>query len=296
MQKIALFTLLLTVSFGAFSQKDVLSQMHGLELNGNMIFNISGHQIMVMEDDNRLTDMGIKKLKKTYKLKGVDAEYKDNNLPNKNNLVIENTVPNEENPNIKTYQVFYFLEEGYKTVKTIYFQSLTPIDPKIRKAFMDAYFTHPSVLKKYYSKDWNAEQIDFVGRTIELGDACKWVAPNSVQCDALGEINWTEFDNLEDAEQQTKLAIEGNNPKKIIKTESASIVFEGQSLPATRIVYKAGGSKLLSGGAPDKKAVYYVTAEVRGKYISCVLSYYIYDTDDYKLAPLLKEIMSLKEK
>lgn len=159
---------------------------------------------------------------------------------------------------------------------------------------MDAYFANK--LSKYYTNNWNAEQVDFVGRKIELGDACKWVAPNDLRCDALGEMNWTEFDNMADAENQTKLAIEANNPKKVIKTEPASIVFEGQSLSATRVVYKSGGSKLLSGGAPDKMAVYYVTAKVRDKYISCILSYYIYDTNDYNLAPLLQEVMSLKDK
>lgn len=294
MQKIILLTLLLTISFGAYSQKDILSQMHGLEYNGNLIFNVSGHQIMVMQDNSMLTETGIKNLKKTYKIKNVDAEYKDTKLSNKNNLVIENTVPNEKNTAMKTYQVFYFLGGDYKDVTTIFFQSLTPIDSSIRKAFMDAYFANK--LAKYYTNDWNAEQIDFVGRKIELGDACKWVAPNNVQCDALGEMSWSEFDNMEDAENQTALAIQTISPHKLIKKERASIIFEGQSLPATRVVYKSGGPKLLSGGAPDKMAVYYVTAKVRDKYISCVLSYYVYDTNDYNLAPLLQEVMSLKGK
>ena len=46
----------------------------------------------------------------------------------------------------------------------------------------------------------SAESIKFAGRTINLGPICHWEAPYNIQCPHLGQMNWSQYKTLKDAE------------------------------------------------------------------------------------------------
>lgn len=73
-----------------------------------------------------------------------------------------------------------------------------------------------------------------------------------------------------------------------------TLKFEGQETKALRTKVKIQLPKLEMGGS-NILVVYYVTGQVRGKYVTCVLSHYTDDIGANKLPPLLSEVLELIE-
>jgi hypothetical protein len=71
------------------------------------------------------------------------------------------------------------------------------------------------------------------------------------------------------------------------------VIFEGADIKALKVKYKFNIPQIIMGES-NVLIIYFVTTEVRNKFVSCVLSHY---TDDYNaktLPPLLNEVMQLK--
>lgn len=76
------------------------------------------------------------------------------------------------------------------------------------------------------------------------------------------------------------------------------MTFEGKPAVARRIVIKPEKSvaEFITRTPSRILVVYYVIQEVRGAYVSCILSHYVDNEEDYKLSPLLQEVMSITDK
>jgi hypothetical protein len=70
-------------------------------------------------------------------------------------------------------------------------------------------------------------------------------------------------------------------------------LFEGIETKVINCKYKMKVPKVLNGGS-NILIVYYVTQQVRGKYVSCILSYYENDANAGKLPYLLGQVIQLK--
>lgn len=85
---------------------------------------------------------------------------------------------------------------------------------------------------------------------------------------------------------------------KVISEEIIDIEFENVPNKAKKVVYDFTGTTSALAGISGGKTVtiYYVAEEVRGNYISCVLSFWDNDqiNPETKLPPLLEKVMKLK--
>lgn len=295
--RLFLFVYLFSLFFyqPVFSQENVLKDMQGLSLKGDMIFELKGYVITVGKEKGSLDNKkDIDKIKKNYNIKNATKEYKDPNIKWQH-LVIESTTSVKGVPEAQGFEKCYLLPESDDRMMVVFMQSANGRDEAIENAFMDALFSRE--LTQYTADNWTASTIDFAGREIQLGDMCSWVSPQNVHCAAFGQMSWSVFDSQEKALINTKIleALNENSGKyKIEKEEDVRVVFEGELTDARRITYKIKGSKLLLGGR-NQIAVYYITQKVRGKYVSCMLTNYIEIKDNYELPMLLQEVMRFAE-
>ncbi len=140
------------------------------------------------------------------------------------------------------------------------------------------------------------DSLDFIGRTIYLPDLfCGWRYPHNVQCPGAGQMNWAVFDTLSLAEAYVAARhqiVARGRWVKVVKEEKVRVKFEGMETTALKVRLKIKLPKFLIG---DQRAVvYFITAQVRGKYVGCILSQYETDAPINGLAPLLSEVMTLQ--
>ena len=128
------------------------------------------------------------------------------------------------------------------------------------------------------------------------------MALNNLQCSIGGEMNWSIYQSLEDA--QKVIADQEDNTlarelMKVVSQEKVEVVFEEVPTQAKKLVIELqGGAKLLAGMSGGKVlTIYYVAQQVRGRYIGCVMSYWDNDVihSNTGLPYLLSKVMTLKK-
>jgi len=288
--------LLFVIPILVFSQNNNLDNIHGLSMNGNEIYEISGYTIMAIKNKGKFQEKDIKKIKKKYELKNISSEYSDENIDCEN-LVIESTnVLDKKFPNLISHQLCYILPFDDKELMVILFQRMIERDTELEQTFIKAYFNKKLSQHITNIDDWAADSINFAGRTIALGNPCRWMSPNNVQCRASGQMSWSTFNTLEEAQLDNKALLSkkelGGSVFKFLSEKNIDIKFEGIPTIAKRMVYKIKGPKFFTGNY-NILVIYYVVQKVRNNFVSCVLSYYTDNENDYKLAPLLQEVMTL---
>lgn len=292
MKKIILFIFILIPSFLLSQQQsDPLQFMQGLDQNGNQFFQIGNYVINVVTIDKKYNEKEINKVLKKYNIKNPQKTYSDQSITSEN-TVVESEIQNKEFPDVTEIVKAYFFPVGEKKMKHIALQTIVR-DSLLEKAFIDAYFNNS--LDKYIACSTHSTRtLNFLGREIKLGATCEWMFVNNLQCSGNGQMNWSVYPTLDEAQERTQFQMKQNAVRKILKSEELNIVFEGEPTVANRIVYKIGLPRLIMGGS-NNLAVFYVTAKVRDQNVSCVLSNYVDNEDDYSLGALLHEVMELTE-
>lgn len=142
--------------------------------------------------------------------------------------------------------------------------------------------------------------VRFVDRVIPVDPRCQWRNAAAIQCSGFGEINWSLHPSMQEAEAETRAQKAQNadiRNMEIEKEESVPILFEGKEATAIRQHLKVKGFAGVMTQVEGSRhlIVYYVSAEVRGRYISCVLSHWTNDYLENGLPPLLGAVMALKQ-
>lgn len=286
---VLVFTLL--SSFAYTQEYYDLSGLQGLQdKNGDILFEISGYEILTTTLPGKVGDTAVREsLKSKFKIGTILAEYTDAELSTKNTIIeAESSVDNR--PDEKQSQILYIIERDGGVIGGIFFRTYNQRDIGLEQVFVDAYLANQ--LQKYVSDDWSARRINFVGQEIQLGSECKWVAPHNVQCgDA--EIKWSEFSSYESAMLDINNCIRLNSSYRltIITEGDINVLLENKPVVAHRIIYR----KYDSTHENILMAYYYIVQVIDGRYISCVLSNPVIYSNDYNLAPLLQQVMSIPE-
>lgn len=266
--------------------EDLLNQMRGFKHRNDLTeFNISGHDIYTMHRYEAFNKKGIKNILNYCGIKNIIAQYTDSTL-SRQNLVIESNLRSRKNSKMSGHTLLYIFPREKQGLDIVIFQTLMPLNKEICGQFLEAYFAND--LSKYITEEQTTNNIDFVGRNIELSGSGEWQSPNNLQYGNQGQISWSTFESLNDANEYIRLCMEENSAWKSVLTEEVEVLFEDIPTTATRIVYKAG-----NGWNKNRLAVYYVATKVRDTYIGCILSNYISNDQDYSLASLLQEVMIL---
>lgn len=166
--------------------------------------------------------------------------------------------------------------------------------------FLVNHIIEGTIPQRNYADPYTAT-INFAGREF-YPLSCYWMALNNLQCSIGGEMNWSIYQNLEDA--QRAIADQEDNTlarelMKLVSQEKVEVVFEEVPTQAKKLVIELqGGAKLLAGMSGGKVlTIYYVAQQVRGRYISCVMSYWDNDVihSNTGLPYLLSKVMTLKK-
>ncbi|GHT20211.1 hypothetical protein AGMMS4957_06410 [Bacteroidia bacterium] len=286
MKQIAFIFIFLSIAFSAVAGDYDFSALHGLKgKNGDVWFEISGYDIHVTFQKGKLSDKKkITSLKKKYKIKNIQAEFSDPQLEIPNEI-IETQYPWEWNADVKVNAIYYLLQHAENELSILSFQTLNQRDVLLEQAFIKAFCD--KTLDEFVSEDWTGEYISFAGRTVQLGNACGWRSPHNFYCKG-GQISWSEFPSADaaDSDLATRIIANGKKNVQILSTDYIGVLFEDIPTLAKRIVYKQVGSYY-------PLIVYYISQEVRERYISCVMSTYGYNRNDYELPLLLQNFMSI---
>jgi len=262
------------------------SALQGLrDKQGNIYFEISGYDIFCSSFKGKMNSLQtIDNFKKRQKIKGIQAEYSDSNLPLPNKI-IETDRPLEKNPKFKYNQVFYLFSKSEDDVNYVVFQTLNQRDISLEKEFISAFLDEK--LSEYISDDWTGESISFAGKVVQLGTACQWRSPHNLFFRG-GQISWSEFSSAEkaDSDLNTHIAANDVDSTAVLSKDFIEVIFEGVPTIACRVAYMAKGRYY-------PLIVYYLTQEIGDRYVSCVMSNYGYNRNDYELSPLLQQFMSI---
>lgn len=266
-----------------------LSGLHALKNhNGDVFFELSGYEITTTSHSGKIGDLTVSnELKSRFGLDSVFAEYSDTEMSVANKIIeAESEVKNKSDE--KQNQILYIIGKDEESVTGIFFQTYNQRDVILEQVFVDAYIN--GKLEQYIKEDWSAHRISFIGQELFLGNDCKWQSPHNVSCgDA--QLKWSEFSSYESALLDINNRIRlGNSSDLIIVSEGElDVLFENIPSVAYRVVsyHKADANKLV--------AYYYIAQEVDGRFVSCTLSNPVEEKNDYRLAPLLLQMMSIPQ-
>jgi|GEM_PF-927367 len=274
------------------AQNIPLSDLEGLTDNkGDKYFEWSGYNIFITKIKTPKNEKDISKIKKKYKI-DASSKYYSSPYINISNHVIESVKDFEKGgknyPDIKILQLIYIIKTGEKESDLISFTKVGERDEYIEKTFLDLYLNNKL---SGYIVPKQIKFINFVGRNIQLGNLCEWRSPHNINCKG-GQISWSVFDSPEKAADEIDLYIFKNEDANsvIIDDTDIPVIFEGEPVTARRIVYK-----ILNRMERYPLIVYYLWSEIEGKYVSCIMSHYGYNKDDYELPDLLNEFMQIEE-
>ncbi|GHU62662.1 hypothetical protein FACS1894123_04010 [Bacteroidia bacterium] len=286
MKKIAFLLFWLSGISLVFADNYDFSALHGLrDEKGDIYFEISGYDILVSRLKGKINEKKtIDAFKKKQKINTVQAEYSDSQL-GVPNLILETESLLDANSEIMSAQIYCLFQKAENEIAFISFQTLNQRDIILEQSFVKSCLD--GSLSSYISDNWIADSVSFAGRTIHLGNDCEWQGPHNLSGKE-GQISWSEFSTFEGADLDLDIHIATNGTKsfEILEEEDLEIVFEEIPTLAYRVVYKQKGDY-------TPLIVYYISQEVRGRYVSCILSNYGYNRNDYELSPLLKEFMDI---
>lgn len=280
-----------------FAQNDnILDRLQAINNNGLTFYNIDGYTITSQTLNYTLAEKDLKKVFRKYSIKKDEQKTKDEQLPYNNYYV---TTVQEIAENLVQNNSYYFIENQDKRITIIQFSSINKRDKEFELKIVKSIIENTIPKENYTSMA--IDSINFAGRKIKLGTNCNWTNVNTVQCPYYGEMNWSVHKDLQDAkntvEQQFAIT-KSKKSGKVISEEIVEIEFEGTETKAKKVIYDFTGvtSLLASMSGGKTLTIYYVATEVRGNYVSCVLSFWNNDTiTENGLAPLLEKVMKLKK-
>lgn len=280
-----------------FAQNDnILDRLQAINNNGLTFYNIDGYTITSQTLNYTLAEKDLKKVFRKYSIKKDEQKTKDEQLPY-NNYYVTNVQEIAEN--LVQNNSYYFIENQDKRITIIQFSSINKRDKEFELKIVKSIIENTIPKENYTSMA--IDSINFAGRKIKLGTNCNWTNVNTVQCPYYGEMNWSVHKDLQDAkntvEQQFAIT-KSKKSGKVISEEIVEIEFEGTETKAKKVIYDFTGvtSLLASMSGGKTLTIYYVATEVRGNYVSCVLSFWNNDTiTENGLAPLLEKVMKLKK-
>ncbi|MDH8702253.1 hypothetical protein M2138_001613 [Dysgonomonadaceae bacterium PH5-43] len=294
-KNILLSTFCFLCSLSLMANDDVFPGILGLNTNRGMkqtsnneiIFETRGYDIIISENKKGSieNDKTLSSFRRKNKIKE-DVESRYINILDKRLMVIEGEEPTEA-PDINIYTTYYLYNNADgKSYNVIAITKEKQRDVSLEELFVEAFLNKE--LDKYISDSWIAENINFAGRNIELGTACIWKSPNNVYHQR-GQVSWSEFPSYEEASDflNTRMDLNEAYQTVILSNDYIEIILDGVPTMAYRIVYAPINNYYLP------LAVYYAVEEIRGHFVSCIMSHYVYNRGDFEMPLLLEEFMTI---
>ena len=136
----------------------------------------------------------------------------------------------------------------------------------------------------------------FCGREITLPMSCSWLNISNLQCSGKGQMNWSQFLEIQSAKHMLRSFIYRPMPENSTKEDArvVPVIFEGVPAKALRLRIRLHMPKEALGGS-NLLIAYYVVAPVRNRYVACVMSHFDDEAPANALPELLSMVMKLKK-
>lgn len=294
-----IFTLIL-IALGqlAFAQdEELFNRLRAIDNGGITFYNVDG---IDFSRETLKYDFNEKNLKRAYrknKIKNKDAKETDALLAFDNYKFIDK----EQFENgLVAVTVHYFVKNKDNGISVFWFGHYNKDNPAFEREIIGLILNDK--IPQACFNSLKTDQINFAGREINLGGNCNWMNINNIQCPYYGQMNWSLHKTRESADLSIQNQLKATKSKsggKVVSEEEVDIVFEGVPTKVKKVNYDFTGisSLLVSMSGGKNLTIYYVSAQVRDTYVSCVLSFW--NNDNILLSglpPLLEEVMSLEVK
>jgi len=294
MTKKIITSVLYFFSIVCFSQnEDIFDRLKAIENNGMTFFNIDGISISHQRFNYTFNEKNLKKVYRKYSIKKSNPKIKANNIELDNFKAVKTDLIVDD---LKLTNNYYFIKNQNDKIDVFWFGYNGSDNKKIESLIISSVSDNKIPADCFSPNQTN--NIDFIGRELKLSN-CYWTNINNVQCPYNGQMNWSLHKSKESADLSNKYQLANTKLKKngkVISEEDVEIIFEQVSTKAKKVVYDFNGvTSLVAGG--ENLTIFYVSEKIRGKYISCVLSFWNNDNiTDTGLTPLLEKVMQLKKK
>jgi hypothetical protein len=261
-----------------------INNINGIKQEGYNFYNSEGYNIDFEIMDKPLNEVTLIEIKDKY---SINSEYIVDNI--RSGYLCYSM--SEFNDSINVSTINYVIElPNYKTAIVAY-KTMVSRNKRFEQKFNELVI-QDSIPNECYT-NMEVDSVKFAGRFIKLGLSCEWQGVNNIQCNRMGQMNWSEFQDISRAIEMIRNQIILTNQKyKIEKVELVDITFEGNQTKALRMHYKFKLPKILLGGS-NTLIAYYLVSEVRNRYVACILSHYDDEAKEGQLPPLLSEVMKL---
>jgi hypothetical protein len=274
------------------SPKDTLDRVSlimGIQQQEGSFYDAEGYSVFLIQPNFSYSDNLLKKIKKKYGLDDFGEELPHPSLPDCRVFV----TTRKRTENVTESAAYYVFPDAGGT-RMVGMQTVLDRDKAyeawcvakvIKQDFPETVYT-PMVIDSF----------NFAGRKLVLGSLCNWHSTRNVQCRDYGQMNWSEFRHenraLEMVKKQYEITAE-RTLGEVLSADSVEVPFEGKMVVALKVLYKVKLPSIVTGGS-NLLLVYYIAADVRGRYVACVLSQYTYMSRLDVLAPLLRDIIGNK--
>ncbi|HQO50737.1 MAG TPA: hypothetical protein PK939_09930 [Bacteroidales bacterium] len=290
---IVLFLLFHTL-LNAQDDEKIFERLNGLKNNGFDFYNVDGYEISFITMSGNFDPKTISKRYRGFKLKADAIVNSDSSLPLENYVVHKQLGTGDE---LEGYASYYFMKTGNKDIAAVSFVSNHVTDLAFQRHFVGL-ILGKKIPDNVYSSP-RTDSVNFGGRKLYLGGVCHWMNPNNIQCSGNGQMNWSVCKSQEQADfvlEQQRISVMKQTDGKVINDEMVDILFEGTEVKARKVIWDFTGITSVLVGMTGGKTltIFFVSAPVRGNFISCVLSFWNNDRITKSgLAPLLDEVMTI---
>jgi len=295
--KVLFLTLISIIVCNVYGQADerFFTRLQGISNRGVDFFNVDGIEITSQKINAEFSVNNCEKRFPQLKIKKKDLTTSDSLLGFRNFYVFKSQ---EDPKNFFNNMSYYFVESPDNKLIAFTFASINKNDKEFERNFIKLVCNNTIPDSIYNSPE--IANINFAGRKIPLGNNCRWMGVNNVQCPYYGQMNWSVHKDLEDASTTIEnhyAVLKSKKGVKVVSEEIVDVIFEGVETTAQKAVLDFTGARglLLSMEGSKRLTVYLVSVPIRDNFVSCVMSYWASNQiNPSGLPPLLEQVMKLK--
>ena len=291
----SLFFFLVCSSVYGQEYENLFARLQGISNRGVDFFNIDGIEITSQKINAEFSARNCARMFPQLRIKRRELTSSDSLLDFRNYYVHKS----EENPpNFFNNISYYFVESTDKKIIAFTFASINKNDREFERKFIQLVRNNSIPESVFHSVE--IDSINFVGRKIPLGRSCRWMGVNNVQCPHYGQMNWSVHKDMENASATVNnqfVSVTSRRGGRVVSDTTVCVIFEGVETTARKVVYNFTGARsaLLKMEGSNQLTIYLVSAAVRDKFVSCVMSFWGSDQiNPSGLPPLLEQVMKLK--
>lgn len=278
-------------------ESELFKRLSAITVNGIDHYNIDGIEINTQQLKSSFKKNTVRGHFTMFPIGSHNLNQSDSAVGRRNFVVRDNKSDKEGYRGTVTT---YFVQVSDTLVRAIRFATTNIPDPAFERKFI-AILIDGTIPKQLYTP-LQADSFDFAGRRIAKDRSCRWFSINNINCSPNGQMNWSLHKSLngaQDAIDDQYGDVVRSNRVKPDTVNMVELIFEGVPVTAKRVVYSVKGLNGLMTRAVGAKTLttYYIAAEVRGRYVHCVLSHWNNDVlGGSGLPRLLEEVMRFPPK